>query len=138
MGSHPARAGSLGSFSEFPHHITLQSWVNRESCSASCYVHVMPRGPYYVESKGACIYCGAIDVALSDEHVVPYSRTVELDDAYLGGEAPAGGKRGRGHLRPGTVVRSDGLHCFRGVQAAGCEHQPHVTGGGKGSCEPPA
>ena len=33
----------------------------------------MPRGPHYVESKGACIYCGACDVALSDEHVVPYS-----------------------------------------------------------------
>ena len=33
----------------------------------------MPRGPYYVESKGSCIYCGAIDVELSDEHVVPYS-----------------------------------------------------------------
>ncbi len=102
----------------------------------------------------------------------PLLGTVELDDAYLGGEAPAGGKRGRGaggktpfvaaaqvsadgraerlrlspvqgfrraelerwargHLWPGTVVRSDGLRCFRGVRAAGCEHQPHVTGGGK-------
>ena len=33
--------------------------------------------------------------------------------------------------------RSDGLACFRGVQAAGCRHQPRVTGGGKGSCETP-
>ena len=33
----------------------------------------MPRSPYYVESKGACIYCGATDGALSDEHVLPYS-----------------------------------------------------------------
>ena len=34
-------------------------------------------------------------------------------------------------------MRSDGLACFRGVQAAGCEHQAQVTGGGKGSCEVP-
>ena len=33
----------------------------------------MPRGPHYVESKGACIYCGATGTALSDEHVLPYS-----------------------------------------------------------------
>lgn len=33
----------------------------------------MSRGPVYVESKGACIYCGATDTRLSDEHVVPYS-----------------------------------------------------------------
>ena len=43
----------------------------------------------------------------------------------------------RQQLQPGTVVRSDGLRCFRGVLAAGCEHQPRVTGGGKGSCETP-
>ena len=33
----------------------------------------MPRGPSHFESKGACIYCGAKNAALSDEHVVPYS-----------------------------------------------------------------
>ena len=33
----------------------------------------MPRGPVHVDSKGACIYCGATDTRLSDEHVVPYS-----------------------------------------------------------------
>ena len=33
----------------------------------------MPRGPFHVESNGACIYCGESDVALTDEHVVPYS-----------------------------------------------------------------
>ena len=32
----------------------------------------MPHGPFYVPSRGACIYCGATDAALSDEHVVPY------------------------------------------------------------------
>ena len=58
--------------------------------------------------------------------------------------SPVGGFRPRAvedwaqrQLQPGTVVRSDGLHCFRGVQAAGCEHQPRITGGGKGSCETP-
>ncbi len=107
----------------------------------------------------------------------PLRGWVEIDDAYLGGEA-TGGKRGRGadrkqpfvaaaqvseqgrperlrlsplrgfrrqeleawarrHLQPGTVVHSDGLRCFRGVVAAGCEHQPRVTGGGKGSCATP-
>ena len=30
-------------------------------------------------------------------------------------------------LQPAMVVRSDGLRCFRGVQAAGCEHQPRIT-----------
>ncbi len=107
----------------------------------------------------------------------PLHGIVEVDDAYLGGEA-SGGKRGRGaerktpfvaaaqvsadghperlrltplpgfrkralqawaeqHLQAGTLVRSDGQACFRGVQAAGCEHQAQVTGGGKGSCETP-
>ena len=34
-------------------------------------------------------------------------------------------------------MRSNGLRRFREVQAAGCEHQPRVTGGDKGSCETP-
>ena len=40
-----------------------------------CFDHLwrMTRGPAYFESKGACIYCGATDVKLSDEHIVPYS-----------------------------------------------------------------
>lgn len=33
----------------------------------------MPRGPAYFESRGACIYCGAVGVKLTDEHIVPYS-----------------------------------------------------------------
>lgn len=33
----------------------------------------------------------------------------------------------RQQLQPGTVVRSDGLQCFRGVQAASCEHQPQLA-----------
>ena len=41
------------------------------------------------------------------------------------------------HLRRETVVYSDGLACFRGVEEAGCEHRPRVTGGGPGSCEAP-
>ena len=43
----------------------------------------------------------------------------------------------RQQLQPETVVRLDGLRCFRGVQVAGCEHQSRVTGGGKSSCETP-
>ena len=103
--------------------------------------------------------------------------TVEVDDAYLGGELP-GGKRGRGspnktpslaavqvtdegqpvvmkltlvegfrrseverwaqqYLQPGTTVCSDGLACFAGVEAAACQHEVHVTGGGKAACETP-
>ena len=34
------------------------------------------------------------------------------------------------HLRRETVVYSDGLACFRGVEEAGCEHRPRVTGRG--------
>lgn len=33
----------------------------------------MTHGPTYYPSKGACIYCGAMDVQLNDEHVVPYA-----------------------------------------------------------------
>ncbi len=41
------------------------------------------------------------------------------------------------NLQPGTTVNTDGLACYKGV-AAGCEHKPHVTGGGKQGCETPA
>lgn len=34
---------------------------------------LMPRGPHYFPSKGACIYCGATNVPLKDEHIVPLS-----------------------------------------------------------------
>jgi len=37
------------------------------------------------------------------------------------------------HLTPDCRVVSDGLHCFRGVEAAGCSHQSIVTGGGPAS-----
>ena len=33
--------------------------------------------------------------------------------------------------QPETVVRSGGLACFRGVQAAGCEHCPRITRSGE-------
>jgi hypothetical protein len=33
----------------------------------------MTHGPTRIASKGACIYCGATDVRLTDEHVVPLS-----------------------------------------------------------------
>jgi hypothetical protein len=33
----------------------------------------MVRGPHYYPSKGACIYCNATGVPLSDEHIVPLS-----------------------------------------------------------------
>jgi hypothetical protein len=32
------------------------------------------------------------------------------------------------HLQPGTVVLSDGLHCFVGVVDGGCDHVPIVIG----------
>jgi hypothetical protein len=34
------------------------------------------------------------------------------------------------HLAAATLVVTDGLSCFPGVEAAGCEHQSIVTGGG--------
>lgn len=33
----------------------------------------MARGPVYYPSKGSCIYCGARDVPLKDEHIVPFA-----------------------------------------------------------------
>ena len=44
----------------------------------------------------------------------------------------------RHHLKPGSVVMSDGLSCFGAVTEAGCEHIPKRTGGGKRSVEDPA
>ncbi len=41
------------------------------------------------------------------------------------------------HLSPGTQVLSDGLACFNGVTAAGCVHEPVVTGGAKAAVERP-
>ena len=41
------------------------------------------------------------------------------------------------HLGTGTWVVSDGLACFGGVTAAGCVHEPIVTGGGKAAVERP-
>ena len=41
------------------------------------------------------------------------------------------------HLSPGTQVLSDVLACFNGVTAAGCVHEPMVTGGGKAAVERP-
>ena len=41
------------------------------------------------------------------------------------------------HLSPGTQVLSDGLACFNGVTAAGCVHEPVVTGDGKAAVERP-
>lgn len=47
---------------------SLRLWRTR-----SATVRRMPRGSAYYESKGACIYCGATGVRLTDEHIVPYS-----------------------------------------------------------------
>jgi transposase-like protein len=106
-----------------------------------------------------------------DSH--PLFGTIQIDDAYWGGEQ-RGGKRGRGapgktpfvaavqtneeghpiamrftqvsgfskeaivewaqrHLAAGSLVVSDGLACFGGVEAAGCAHEGIVTGGGPAS-----
>ena len=76
--------------------------------------------------------------------------TVQFDDAWLGGENP-GGKRGRGSesktpMLAAVQVTDDGqpervklsvVDGFRAVEAAGCEHRPRVTGGGKAGCEVP-
>jgi len=100
----------------------------------------------------------------------PLSGTIQIDDAYWGGEHH-GGKRGRGapgktpfiaavqtnedghpiamrftklkgfrkeeiaqwaqrHLAASSLVVSDGLSCFKGVEQAGCQHEVIVTGGG--------
>ena len=41
----------------------------------------------------------------------------------------------RKFIHPDGIVVSDGLACFRGVAAAGVQHQPVVTGGGAASME---
>ena len=37
-----------------------------------------------------------------------------------------------GYLQAGTVANMDGLGCFPGVEAAGYQHEPRVTGGRAG------
>ena len=41
------------------------------------------------------------------------------------------------NLQPGTTVNTDGLDRSYGVEAAGYEHKPRVTGGGKSAWETP-
>ena len=43
----------------------------------------------------------------------------------------------KSHLRPKSMVVSDGLACFRGITAAKVEHLPIVTGGGPDSVKLP-
>ncbi|MDH5297639.1 MAG: IS1595 family transposase [Desulfobulbaceae bacterium] len=43
----------------------------------------------------------------------------------------------RKHIKPGSVITSDGLSCFPGVAEAGCVHNQIVTGGGPGSVDIP-
>ncbi len=61
-----------------------------------------------------------------DERVPP-GGIVQVDDAYRGGER-SGGKRGRGAAGKTPFVAAVQ------ISAAGCEHVPTVTGGGKRSC----
>jgi len=39
------------------------------------------------------------------------------------------------HLKPGSIVYSDGLNCFPAVKNAGCKHIRYVTGGGPKSVD---
>ena len=75
------------------------------------------------------------------ENKVPFVAAVSLDTAghplYLK-MAPVPGFTlkaitdwAQRDLHPGCVVISDGLACFAGVTAAGCDHQPIVVGGRK-------
>jgi transposase-like protein len=41
----------------------------------------------------------------------------------------------KSHLKPGSIVISDGLACFGAVKTAGCLHQSIVTGGGPNCVE---
>ena len=41
------------------------------------------------------------------------------------------------HLTHGSEVVSDGLNCFKAVEAAGCRHQGIVSGGGRAAVEKP-
>ena len=43
----------------------------------------------------------------------------------------------REDLQPGTRANTDGLGCFRGMEASGCEHKPREVGCGKSGCETP-
>lgn len=42
------------------------------------------------------------------------------------------------HLAPDAAVVTDGLACFKGLQAAGCAHRAEITGGGPASVEHPS
>ena len=59
--------------------------------------------------------------------VVEGFRLTEIAAGNLGAAAP----------EPGHACAPDGLACFNGVTAAGCVHEPMVTGGGKAAVERP-
>lgn len=72
------------------------------------------------------------------ENKVPFVAAISVDQhghpRYLklstltGFTREAIAKWAAGNLAVGTVVRSDGLHCFAAVTDAGCLHQPRVVG----------
>jgi ISXO2 transposase-like protein/transposase-like zinc ribbon protein len=72
------------------------------------------------------------------ENKVPFVAAVSLDThghpAYVkltpvaAFSRQAIGQWSATHLEPGTVVLSDGLHCFVGVVDSGCDHLPIVVG----------
>ncbi len=45
--------------------------------------------------------------------------------------------RAKQHLTHGSEVVSDGVNCFKAVEAAGCRHQGIVSGGGRAAVEKP-
>ena len=45
---------------------------------------------------------------------------------------------GNHHLEPEAWVVSDGLSCFQGIELAGFQHEPHVTGSGKAAVAHPS
>lgn len=84
-------------------------------------------------------------VGRGSENKTPFVAAVETNDqghprravftpvtAFSSAELAAWAVR---HVSPRSVVVSDGLHCFRAVTAAGCEHQPKVVGGGRKSTD---
>jgi transposase-like protein len=76
-------------------------------------------------SSGKTPFVAAVQTTTEGQPVrVKFSRIAGFTRAEL--------KRwGQQHLSPGLTIYSDGLSCFRGLQDAGCRHQPVITGSGK-------
>jgi transposase-like protein len=113
------------------HHKLMQAMLEREE-------HYLLGGEVQVDDAYLGGELSGGTAGLGSENKVPFLAAVAVDaDGHpvhakltpvSGFTRQAVAEWTRAHVRPGSVVVSDGLACFNGVADAGCYHQPVVVG----------